>query len=62
MRGKKERTARIVGADYTDEGSLKHTNTLKMVDRDAQGGVNVAFGGRVSTRKTAPTTRARGVR
>ena len=43
LRGKKERMARIVGADYTDEGSLKHTNTLKMVDRDAQGGVNEQF-------------------
>ena len=35
LRGKKKRMAQIVGADYTDEESLKHTNTLKTVDRDA---------------------------
>jgi hypothetical protein len=27
-RGKKERTARIVGANYTDEARLMHTQTL----------------------------------
>ena len=33
--------ARIAGADYTDEASLKHTNTLITVDRDAIGGDSV---------------------
>ena len=41
MRGKKERTAKIVGVHGTDEESRKHANTLKTVDRDAQGGVYV---------------------
>ena len=35
LRGKKERMVRIVSANYTDEVSFKHTNTLKTVDRDA---------------------------
>ena len=40
-RGKKEKMARIVGANYTDEASLKHTYTLITVDRDAIGGDSV---------------------
>ena len=31
-RGKKEKMARIVGANYTDEASLKHTYRLITVD------------------------------
>ena len=41
MRGKKENMAQIVGAICTDEENLKHMNTLKTVNRDAQGGVKV---------------------
>ena len=33
--------ARIVGANYTDEASLKHTYTLITVDSDEIGGVRV---------------------
>ena len=40
-RGKKEKMARIAGANYTDEASLKHTCTLITVDRDAIGGGSV---------------------
>ena len=32
-----EKKARVVGANYTDDASLKHTNTLITVDRDAFG-------------------------
>ena len=31
----------VVGLHDINEACLKHTNTLKTVDRDAQGGVNV---------------------
>ena len=40
-RGKKEKMARIAGANYTDEATLKHTYTLITVDRDAIGGDSV---------------------
>ena len=38
---KKEKMARIVGANYTDEASRKHTCTLITVDSDEIGGVSV---------------------
>ena len=41
LRGKKQKMARIVGANYTDEASLKHTYTLITVDSDEIGGVRV---------------------
>ena len=34
-----EKKVRVAGANYTDEASLKHTNTLITVDRDAFGRV-----------------------
>ena len=34
-----EKKMRVAGANYTDEASLKHTNTLITVDRDAIGRV-----------------------
>ena len=36
-RGKIEKKVRVVGANYTDDASLKHTDTLITVDRDAFG-------------------------
>ena len=36
-----EKKMRVAGANYTDEASLKHTNTLITVDRDAIGGDSV---------------------
>ena len=38
--GWEAKIARIFGANYTDEASLKHTNTLITVDRDAIGSNN----------------------
>ena len=40
-RGKKEKMARIAGANYTDEANLKRTCTLTTVDRDEIGGDSV---------------------
>ena len=37
----KEKMARIAGADYTDEASLKHAKSLITVDRGAIGGNSV---------------------
>lgn len=38
---KKEKMARIVGANYTDEASLNYTYTLITVDSDEIGGDSV---------------------
>ena len=41
----REKRMTIVGANYTDEGSLKRTDTLITVDRDAIGRrERIAFG------------------
>ena len=43
MKGKKkkQKRARIVGVNYTEEAGLKHTYTLVTVDSDDIGGVCV---------------------